>query len=202
MFRMFFGRSLFASGALALAAIVAPAGVAPAYAAVDNTQPGPFVDGLVKEGFTALRSGNKAAARQQFRTLLAQHFAVDQIGDRLIRRWQGKITPAQKAAYKAAFPNYIVGTYADRLFEYSDAKVKVLRAVPQGNGAVVQTQVLKAGAQPISAIWTVEKIGGGYKVTNMTVAGINLAVTQSADFDAYIQRNGFDKLIAFMKARG
>ena len=29
-----------------------------------------------------------------------------------------------------------------------------------------------------------------------------VAVTQAADFDAYIQRNGFDKLVAFMKSRG
>jgi len=196
-------RSVLAA-ALALASMTDPLLVAsPAAAVTINTQdPAQFIDGLTKDGFAALRSGNKAAARQEFRKLLAQHFAVDQIGDRLIRRWAPTITPAQRAAYKAAFPNFIIGTYADRLFEYADASVKIIRTQAAGNGAAVATQVIKPGAAPVSAIWTVEKVGGDYKVTNLTVGGVNLALTQAADFDSYIQRNGFDKLVAFMKARG
>jgi phospholipid transport system substrate-binding protein len=196
-------RSGFTAAALALAGLAAPLAIAPAAAATINTQdPAAFIQGLTSEGFAALRSGNKAAAKTQFRTLLAQHFAVDQIGDRLIRRWRPQITPAQHAAYKAAFPNFIIGTYADRLFEYANASVKIVRTQTAGDGAAVVTQVIKPGAAPINAIWTVAKVGGAYKVTNLTVAGINLSLTQTADFDSYIQRNGFDKLVAFMKARG
>ncbi|MDB5662783.1 MAG: toluene tolerance family protein [Sphingomonas bacterium] len=198
MFRL---RTTLAAAALSVAAITLPV-LAPAQAAVNDQQPGPFVDTLSDAAFAALRTGNKAAARTQFRTLLSQYFAVDAIGERLIRRWSAKITPAQRAAYKAAFPNFIVGSYADRLFDYARADLKVIRTVPQGNSAAVMTQVVKPGASPVTAIWTVDKVGGGYKVSNLTVAGINLAVTQSADFDAYIQKNGFDKLVAFMNARG
>lgn len=198
MFRL---RTALAAAAVSIASLAAPT-IAPAYAAVNDQQPGPFVDTLSDEAFAALRTGNKAAAKAQFRTLLSQYFAVDAIGERLIRRWSAKITPEQRAAYKAAFPNFIIGSYADRLFDYARADLKVLRTVPQGNGAAVMTQVVKPGAQPITAVWTVDKVGSGYKVSNLTVAGINLAVTQSADFDAYIQKNGFDKLVAFMKARG
>lgn len=190
------------AGLVATASMTAPAFVTPAAAAVNTQEPGPFVDSLADEGFKVLRAGNKAAARTQFRTLLAQYFAVDQIGDRLIRRWKPKITPAQYSAFKLAFPNFIIGTYADRLFDYARADLKVVRAVPQGTSAAVMTQVTKPSSSPINAVWTVDRIGGGYKVTNLTVAGVNLAVTQAADFDAYIQRNGFDKFVAFMKARG
>jgi len=187
---------------LPLAALTAPALVAPAAAAVDNSQPGPFIDTLARDGFTALRSSNRTAAKTQFRQLLSQHFAVDAIGDRLIRRWRPTITPAQYQAYRAAMPNFIVNTYADRLFEYSDATLKVVRTQDNGDGAAVLSQVTKPGAQPITAVWTVTKTPSGYKVTNLTVAGINLALTQTADFDAYVQRNGFDALVTFMKSRG
>ena len=44
------------------------------------------------------------------------------------------IDPAQRAAYKAAFPTYIIGTYADRLFDYANAEVKVGRATPAAGG--------------------------------------------------------------------
>lgn len=191
-----------AAAALVIGSFTLPAMTAPASAAVNDQQPGPFVETLSGEAFSALRAGNRVAAKTQFRTLLSQYFAVDAIGDRLIRRWSPKITPAQRTAYKAAFPAFIIGTYADRLFDYASADLKVLRAVPQGSSAAVLTQVTKPGARPITAVWTVDKVGGGYKVSNLTVAGINLAVTQAADFDAYIQKNGFDKLVAFMKSRG
>jgi phospholipid transport system substrate-binding protein len=195
-------RTIFAAMMLSATSFVAPLMTAPASAAVNNQEPGAFIDTLADEGFGVLRSGDRAAARNQFRTLLSQHFAVDAIGDRLIRRWKPTITPAQYAAYKAAFPNFIIGMYADRLFDYAHADLKIVRTVPQGTSAAVMTQVTKPGASPINAVWTVDKIGGGYKVSNLTVAGINLAITQAADFDAYVQRNGFDKLVSFMKSRG
>ncbi len=175
---------------------------APAVAAVNTSDPSQFVDTLTDEGFAALRSGDKAAARSKFRTLLAQYFAVDAIGERLIRRWSPTITPEQKAAYKAAFPTFIIGTYADRLFEYAKADLKVIRTMPAGGGVDVVTQVTKPGAAPITTIWSVQNAGGGYKVTNLKVAGVNLAISQAADFDAIIQRKGFDALVAMMKSRG
>jgi phospholipid transport system substrate-binding protein len=182
---------------VALTAAASPAGAA----AINNQDPSQFIETLSNEGFAVLRTGNRNAARAKFRTLLAQHFAVDAIGDRLIRRWNGQVTPAQKAAYKAAFPDYIIGTYADRLFEYANADLKVVRTTPVGSGIDVTTQVVKPGQQPVTAVWSVAKAGSGYKVTNLKVAGVNLAIAQSADFDAIIQRKGFDALVAMMKAR-
>lgn len=191
-------RSLAVAG-LALALIATTA--TPADAAIDNREPGPFIHGLATAGFGVLK-GSRAAARGQFRSLLARHFAVEAIGDRLIRRWRPTISASQYAAYKEAFPDFIIGTYADRLYDYADASFKVVRVQNQANGAAVLTQVTKPGARPISAIWSVVRTDDGYKVTNLTVAGINLAVAQSADFDSYVQRNGFDALLAFMKKRG
>jgi phospholipid transport system substrate-binding protein len=187
------------SGAAFLLATVAF--TAPAQAAVDNSDPGRFVQSLAHTGFGVLK-GNRAAARGQFRSLLSQHFAVDAIGDKLIQRWRPSLKPAQYQAYKAAFPNFIVGTYADRLYDYANASIKVVRVQNQGNNAAVLTQVTKPGSRPANAVWTVTKSGDGYKVTNLTVNGVNLAVAQRADFDSYVQRNGFDALVGFMKRRG
>ena len=79
-------RSLLAAVAISAATLVIPPLAVPAAAAVDTQDPGRFIDTLADEGFGALRSGNRAAARTKFRTLLGQYFAIDQIGDRLIHR--------------------------------------------------------------------------------------------------------------------
>ncbi len=193
---------------LAIAVLVGTSGVAmpimvaPAAAAtVDNSDPSRFIESLSGEAFRILKTGSKASARGQFRTLLGQYFAINQIGDKLIARERSQITPAQYQAYQAALPGFLIGTYADRLYDYSDAKVTVTRSVPRGDGAAVVSQVTRPGQSPATAIWSVENQGGGYKITNLTVAGINLVLTQTADFNAYVQKNGFDKLVAFMRSR-
>lgn len=190
------------AAALSLATLAAPM-VAPAQAAVvNNTTPDAFISSLGAEAFAVLKTGNKTAVRSKFREVLSTNFAIDAIGDRLIRRWLPTVTPAQKTAYKAAFPNFIINTYSDNLYDYANATMKVIRSAPAGSGFNVTTTVQKPGAQPITAVWSVAKVGAEYKVTNLTVANINLAVTQSQDFDAIVQRKGFDALIAMMKARG
>ena len=192
-----------ALAAIALAAgMVAPALWSPATAAVDTTDPQRFVQTLTNDGFAAMRTGSRDAAKAKFRALLSQNVAVDLIGDRLIRRWLPTISPAQHAAYKAALPAYIVGTYADRLFEYADATIRVVRTQPTaGGGADVYTQVTKPGQQPIAATWSLTKVGNDWKVLNLNVAGINVAMAQAADFDSVIQRQGFDALVRQMNAR-
>ncbi len=173
----------------------------PLQAQVDAREPGRFIDTLADNAFATLRRGNPVAARAQFRTLLGQHFDVAAIGDRLIQRHRAQITPTQYARYKAAFPGFIIGTYGARLQPYANADLKVVRVVPRGTSAVVMTNVLRPGSRPSSVTWTVTRTGGAYKVSNLSVGGVNLGLAQQADFDSYIQRNGFDGLIAFMSSR-
>ena len=193
-----------ALAALALVGVTSGAAFAsPAFAAVDPSDPQRLVQTLTSDGFAAMRGGSRSAAKAKFRALLAVNVAVDDIGDRLVRRWLPTITPAQRAAYKAALPDYVVGAYADRLFDYADATVQVQRSVPTAGGnADVYTQVVKPGRQPVPAVWSVTRVNGQWKVLNLRVAGINIAMAQAADFDSVIQRQGFDALVAMMKARG
>ena len=194
---------LYIAGAALMSGTMMMAPIAPARAAVvANQDASTFISSLGTEAFAVLKTGNKNAVRVKFRDLLSQHFAIDAIGERLIRRWSSQITPAQKASYKQAIPTFIIGTYSDNLYDYANASMKVIRTAPAGSGFNVTTQVQKPGAQPITAVWSVANVGGAFKVTNLTVANINLAVTQGQDFDAIIQRKGINGLITMMKARG
>lgn len=196
------------SSKLALAAaamsagLAAPAMLSPAAATISQASPSAFVETLASDGLAVLRSGSESQRRSQFRSLLGQHFAVDTIGDRLLGRWRNEITPAQYAAYRRALPGFILGTYADRLSDYSRADVSVTNATQRGSTYLVQTRITNPGSRPVNAIWYLTRTGGRYKVYNMRVAGINLTLNQAEDFNAYIQRRGFDQLVTFMEQRG
>ena len=192
---------------IALALAAAPLSLAipvaaPAYAATDAA--GTFVESMSAQAFAILRdpSLSRTAARAKFRQILRENFALDEAGDKLIRRQRATITPAQYAAYKAALPDFIINTYADRLYDYKNATVRVIRTAPQGANTNVMTKVTTPGQQAFDATWTVKTTGPRPQILNLTVGGINLTLTQEADFTSYISRNGFDKLVEFMKAGG
>ena len=192
----------FAAPALAQAAASGPATPAQQKAAAD------FIDNLTDQAFVVLqdKSLSKDQSRAKFRQLLRANFDVDGTGLRLIRAYRApnspiKLTDAQLQAYRAALPDFIVNTYSDRLYDFATAKVTVVRTVPRGSRGdvdVVTRITDPKGGKPIEAIWQV-KSGAKPLVTNITVNGVNVALTQEADFKAYIEKNGFDALVDFMK---
>ena len=198
-----------AFAALALLALLALGAPVPALAepatAAQQAEAAKFIQQLSAEAFAVLRdrSLSKEAARGRFRDLLRANFAIDPIGARLIRKHRATITPQQLAAYRAALPDFIVNTYSDRLYDFAASTVTVVRQIPRGSQGHVDvlTRVSDpSGGKPIDAVWSVMPTAGGrWLVTNLTVNGVNVALTQEADFDSYIQRNGFDALVDFMR---
>jgi phospholipid transport system substrate-binding protein len=184
--------------AIASAQVAAPGAASPGDPAA-----APFVQSLADDAFAVLRdkSLSKTASRNKFRTMLQQNVALEDIGNRLIRRHRATITPAQYGAYQAALPEFVLNAYADRLYDYSDASVKTVRSVGRGPYTDVFTRVTRPGAQPVDSVWQIKKAPNGrLVVNNLTVSGINLSLTQEADFNAYVQKNGFDALVTFLKS--
>lgn len=193
---------IFLASAFATASFAVPAAIVPAQAAISQSSPSAFVESLAADGLGTLRTGSASERRARFSSLLGQHFAVNRIGDRLIRRWRNDISASQHRAYQNALPGFILGTYADRLSAYARAEVQVTNATQRGSTYLVQTRITNPGSRPVTAVWYLTRSGGSYKVYNMRVAGINLTLNQAQDFDSYVQRNGFDRLVQFMASRG
>lgn len=195
--------------AVSLAAGAVPLAPSPAAAQVAATQAeadaaGQFIDSLADRVFAVLKeTSSKSAIKAKFRGMLKENFAVDDAGARLIRRYRSQITPAQLASYQAVLPDYIVNVYADRLINYSDADVKIIRTQPRGTKGDVDvfSRITTPGKQPFDIIWQVQKSPAGkLLISNVTVSGVNLSLTQEADFSSYIAKNGFDALVEMMKA--
>lgn len=194
--------AVFPAGHAALQAQVAAPAATSTIADAGDPAARAFVEKLANDAFATLRdkSLSKSASRERFRTMLQENVALEEIGNRLIRRHKATITPAQLAAYRAALPEFVLNAYADRLYDYSDASVKTLRTTGRGGMTDVATRVTRPGNQPVDAIWQIRKTPAGqFKVNGLTVSGINLSLTQEADFNAYIQKNGFDALVTFLK---
>ncbi|MBZ6379975.1 hypothetical protein B5C34_14195 [Pacificimonas flava] len=198
--------ALLLASVAAPAAFLAPTAVsAQAASEADAQRAGQFIDSLANEAFGVIRSGsaNSAATKTELRKLLAENFDVNYIGQYLIRRHQRDIDQSQMRAYMEVFPAWVVETYTNNLFAFKDAELNVIRAVPSGSRGQVEvyTRVTSPGQAPIDAVWLVSPDGNSYKIRNLTVSGVNMAITQEQDFNAYISKNGFDALVDLMKRR-
>ncbi len=185
----------------------APAAGRTAASADEQAQASAFLQDLADRTFAVLRdrSLTEAERNRRFRALLGEAVAVRAIGDRLIRRHRAAISPEQYRAYSEAFPDFVIGAYGERLRAYSGAEFRVVRTVPRGTRGDVDivARVSERGGQPFDSIWTVVRDAQGrWRIANLTVGGVNLALAQEADFNAYIQRNGFDALVRFMREQG
>ncbi len=197
--------------------LASPVAVLPAAAQAQAATPaqqqaaGAFVSGLADQAFAVLRdrSISREQARGRFRELLRANFAIEETGLRLIRRYRApnspvQLTPQQVAAYRAALPDFLVNTYSDRLYDFATSQVTVIRTAPRGTRGDVDviTRITDPkGGRPIEAIWHVTTASGRPLIANIVVNGVNVALTQEADFTAYIDRNGFDALVDFMRRR-
>lgn len=193
--------------ALAAPALAQTQAAGPATAA-QQKQAADFILKLADDAFAVLQNKDlsRDEARTRFRTLLGESFDIDRTGLRLIRSYRGpsspiRLTSEQLQAYRQALPQFLVNVYSDRLYDFASAKVSVVRTAARGQrGDVdVYTRITDpAGGRPIQAIWQIRHDGKPL-VSNLIVNGVNIALTQEADFKSYVDRNGFDALVDFMQ---
>ncbi len=180
-------RSLLTAAFIVLAGALAPA--IPAAAAADPTA---VISNL---GSRALEVLGKNAPQSQrvarFRELLREDFAVPEIARFVLGRYWNVATEEQRAEFVKLFEEYIALAYSTRLAEYTGETFKVTGSRPDADGAIVSSQILRpAGAAPVKVDWRLIGRNGAYKISDVSVDGISMAVTQRSEFASVIQHNG------------
>jgi phospholipid transport system substrate-binding protein len=180
-------RSFLTAALIAVAGVSAP--VMPVPAAAD---PAAMISNL---GSRALEVLGKDATQSQrlarFRELLKEDFDVPGIARFVLGRYWNTATEEQRAEFTKLFEEYIAMAYATRLAQYSGETFKVTGSRPDADGTVVTSQIVRpAGAAPVKVDWRLTGRGGVYKISDVSVDGISMAVTQRSEFASVIQHNG------------
>ena len=175
---------------------------APIMAAVD---PAAFINDLGNQALAAL---SPAASPQQrvvaFRALFRRNFYVSQIARFVLGPYWRVATPEQQQEFLRLFTNYIALAYSTRLSQYSGERLVVTGWQPQPEGAVVSSQVARpGGGPPVRIDWRMTRYGGAYKINDVVVDGISMAITERSEFASVIQRTGgnVQGLLAMLRAK-
>ncbi len=165
-----------------------------------------FIQSLADQAIEVLRAEDATLAEREdrFRALLKDRFAVRTIGRFVVGPYWRKATPEQRTAYLELFSDWIVKTYAVRFGGYTNEKLTITgtRVNPADQDIFVGTRI----GNPDSSVayranWRVRQMNGSYKIIDVEVEGISMALTQQGEFKSVARRKGMDGLLQVLRER-
>lgn len=152
-----------------------------------------FIIGVTRRGigFLSDEGMSESDKREAFKKLLGDSFDTKTIGRFSLGRYWRTATAAEQKEYLRLFDKMIVDVYASRFNEYSGERVEVRSADFMGKkDALVTSYIVPDSGPEVRVDWRVRYKDGRYKIVDVIVEGVSMAVTQRSDFASVIQRGG------------
>ena len=183
---------------IATASLAAPPPVNPANAVA-------FMNQLWDRAVILLSNKTDAAIRMaRFRELFRTDFDCPGIAQFVLGRYWRNASSEEQQEFVKLFEDYIVFVYTARLSNFGGETMKVRGSRSVGDGVIVSTDMISpGGAAPVKIDWRLVSANGFYKISDVIVEGISMAVTQRSEFASVVQRNGgqIQSLLALMREK-
>ena len=135
------------------------------------------------------------------RDLIRVGFDLDVTSQIVLGKFWGRAKAEQRAEFKDLFAEYLVSTYANHLNRYRIATLTVdtSNRVAE-NDFLVQTSIDSA-SDTANVVWRVRAWDGEYRIIDILIDRISLALTHRSEFASVIQRGGLEKLLQILRKR-
>jgi phospholipid transport system substrate-binding protein len=169
-----------------------------------ETNPDKLVDNTAQEVLTIvrqdkdIRGGNKAKILDLVEAKILPHFNFNRMTRLAMGKNWSKAAPDQQQELVKEFRTLLVRTYSNALSNYSDATIKVEPLKNKGGetDTTVKTKVIQdSGQEPVPIDYSMEKTSDGWKVYDVTVAGVSLVTNYRSTFNNQVREGGVEKLI-------
>jgi phospholipid transport system substrate-binding protein len=183
------------AGGVAMMALLALGLLPPALA---NTRvardAGQFVSSIAQEAIDELASTalDEDERLRRFRRLFAEGFDIPLIARFVLGRYWRQASDAERAEYLKLFDELVVQTYARRFNEFNAARLRVLSVSRpnEDNDVIVAVEGALQGKPPVRMDVRVRQSAAQFKIIDLSIEGISMAVTQRDEFSSVIQRGG------------
>jgi phospholipid transport system substrate-binding protein len=167
------------------------------------TSPDTLVDNTAQEVLSIVRqdkdlkSGNTAKILALVEAKILPHFDFTRMTRLAMGKNWAKATPEQQQDLVNEFRTLLVRTYSNALSMYSDYTIKVepVKNIAADTDTTVRTKVMDNSQQPIPIDYSMEKTSNGWKVYDVTVAGVSLVTNYRSTFNSQVRDGGVDKLL-------
>ncbi len=144
-----------------------------------------------------LQAGNKAKILELVESKILLHFNFMRMTRLAMGKNWSKAAPHQQREIVDQFRTLLVRTYYKALSVYSDHTIKVtpLKDIGGSTDVTVKTQVIRSHGQPVPINYSMGKTSNGWKVYDVTVAGVSLIINYRGSFNSQIRRGGVEGLL-------
>jgi phospholipid transport system substrate-binding protein len=151
-----------------------------------------FMNQLWVRAVEVLNKRTDPAIREaRFRELFHEDFDCPGIARFVLGRYWRTASPEEQQEFIKLFENYVVFVYTVRLADFGGETFKVRGSRSDGDGVIVSTDVASPGRPtPLRIDWRLVDDDGAYKINDVIVEGVSMAVTQRSEFASVVQRNG------------
>ena len=144
-----------------------------------------------------LQSGHPQKVAQLVETKVLPHFNFPHMTQLAVGRNWRQASPEQQSALIGEFKTLLVRTYTTAFSQYKNQSIdyRPLRMAPSDTEVVVKSLIKQPAGQPIAIDYSMEKVGGAWKVYDVKIEGVSLVENYRNTFNSQIQKSGVDGLI-------
>lgn len=176
-------------------------------AAVDAGQAKAFVEKVTQEGLVDIINSNVSQQEKdrRFEKLFNEALDLKFIGQFVLGRYWRTATPEQKKEFIEVYRQLNVKTWSKRFDEFRGKKFIFNGTSPSSsaNQIFVNSSVPMDQGNPASVVWRVKQSGNSFKIVDIIIENVSLAITARNEYTAFIKKspNGIDGLIKDLKAK-
>lgn len=150
-----------------------------------------------------IQSGNIAKAVELAEAKVLPHFDFAHMTRLAMGKDWRKADPKQRQALTDEFRTLLVRTYSKAFIEYRDQTIeyKPFKMQPSDTDVLVRTQVNQTAGRPVQIDYNLEKGDAGWKVYDISVAGVSLVTNYRSSFAQEVSLGGVDGLIASLSEK-
>ena len=167
--------------------------LAPTMSATAGSDPVAVINNLGNQFQIVARNPYPAQRLAGFRQLFRENFDVPGLGQFVLGRFARILNSSEQQEFLDLFETYVVYTYGGRLSEFAadGGAPRVTGSRLDADGAIVSSQVIRGNTvQPIRVDWRLTWRGGAYKISDVIIDGLSMAVTGRSDLEGVAERNG------------
>ncbi len=178
-----------------------------ARAEIDAAKAETFVKDVTTEGIEKIINADVSQAEkdQRFAELFNRALDLDFIGQFVLGRNWRVATPQQRKDFITVYRQLNISTWSKRFDEFKGKDFIFKGSSPStSKGQVFVNSVVPMDqGEPAKVLWRVREKNGQYKIVDIVIENVSLAITARNEYTAFIKNNpgGIDALIANLKSK-
>lgn len=160
-----------------------------------------FVEILGHEAAALLASADGPARQDALKDLIRRGFNLELTSQFVLGQYWHRATPAQRAQFQDLFTQYLLNSYARHLSSFKPETLDVVASHPVGERDVLVETVMSSSDGVANPVWRVRAQEGAYRIIDVSVDGVSLALTQRREFASVVSRRGLDGLLDMLREK-